>query len=207
MPRSQRNDNFIDKSFTVMADIILKVFPASKREKEAFAYYRDGMSAQGDGEYAEALDNYFEALKLEDDANDRGYIFYNIGLIKASNGEHDEALEYYNKALEINPRMPQALNNVAVIFHFKGEQAKEDGEDEQGENYFDQAAEYWKRAILMAPNNYIEALEDRVLDDRVRFRIFFRRAVDLSRSSPPTRNYPASYSHPTIDQINRKHYH
>jgi tetratricopeptide (TPR) repeat protein len=157
MPRSQRNDNFIDKSFTVMADIILKVFPASKREKEAFAYYRDGMSAQGDGEYAEALDNYFEALKLEDDPNDRGYIFYNIGLIKASNGEHDGALEYYNKALEINPRMPQALNNVAVIFHFKGEQAKEEGEEEQGENYFDQAAEYWKRAILMAPNNYIEA--------------------------------------------------
>ncbi|MEB3276708.1 MAG: photosystem I assembly protein Ycf3, partial [Cyanobacteriota bacterium] len=25
MPRSQRNDNFIDKSFTVMADLILKV--------------------------------------------------------------------------------------------------------------------------------------------------------------------------------------
>ncbi|MGK7955926.1 MAG: photosystem I assembly protein Ycf3, partial [Crocosphaera sp.] len=25
MPRTQRNDNFIDKSFTVMADIILKM--------------------------------------------------------------------------------------------------------------------------------------------------------------------------------------
>jgi hypothetical protein len=35
MPRSQRNDNFIDKSFTVMADIILKIMPASKKEKEA----------------------------------------------------------------------------------------------------------------------------------------------------------------------------
>ena len=56
MSRSQRNDNFIDKSFTVMADIILKVFPASQKEKEAFAYYRDGMSAQAEGEYAEALE-------------------------------------------------------------------------------------------------------------------------------------------------------
>ena len=71
MPRSQRNDNFIDKSFTVMADLILKVLPTNRRAKEAFAYYRDGMSAQADGEYAEALENYEEALTLEDDPNDR----------------------------------------------------------------------------------------------------------------------------------------
>lgn len=58
MPRTQRNDNFIDKSFTVMADIILKILPTNKKSKEAFVYYRDGMSAQADGEYAEALDNY-----------------------------------------------------------------------------------------------------------------------------------------------------
>jgi len=51
MPRTQRNDNFIDKSFTVMADIILKILPANKKTKEAFVYYRDGMSAQADGEY------------------------------------------------------------------------------------------------------------------------------------------------------------
>ena len=41
MPRTQRNDNFIDKSFTVMADIIFKILPANKKAKEAFAYYRD----------------------------------------------------------------------------------------------------------------------------------------------------------------------
>ncbi|MEB3123813.1 MAG: photosystem I assembly protein Ycf3, partial [Snowella sp.] len=52
MPRSQRNDNFIDKSFTVMADILLKMMPTNRRAKEAFVYYRDGMSAQAEGEYA-----------------------------------------------------------------------------------------------------------------------------------------------------------
>ena len=88
MPRSQRNDNFIDKSFTVMADLILKVLPTNQRAKEAFAYYRDGMSAQADGEYAEALDNYAEALKLEEDPNDRAFILYNMALVYASNGEH-----------------------------------------------------------------------------------------------------------------------
>jgi tetratricopeptide (TPR) repeat protein len=157
MPRTQRNDNFIDKSFTVMADIILKVFPASRKEKEAFAYYRDGMSAQADGEYAEALDNYSEALRLEEDPIDKSYVLYNIGLIKASNGDHETALGYYHQALENNSRLPQALNNIAVIYHYQGEQAKEAGNEEEGETLFDKAAEYWKRAILLAPNNYIEA--------------------------------------------------
>lgn len=157
MPRSQRNDNFIDKTFTVMADMILKMMPTDKQAKEAFAYYRDGMSAQADGEYAEALANYEQALQLEEDPFDRSYILYNIGLIHASNGEHNRALEYYFESLEDNPRMPQALNNVAVIYHHLGEQAKEEGDYEESEKLLNQAAEYWERAIRQAPNNYIEA--------------------------------------------------
>ena len=39
MPRTQRNDNFIDKTFGVVADIMLQVIPTTKQEKEAFAYY------------------------------------------------------------------------------------------------------------------------------------------------------------------------
>lgn len=157
MPRTQKNDNFIDKSFTVMADIILKIMPTNKKAKEAFVYYRDGMSAQADGEYAEALDNYTEALELEEDPYDRSYILYNMGLIYASNGEHEKALEYYHQAVELNPRLPQALNNIAVIYHFQGEKAKEVGDEDGAENLFNQAADYWKQAISMAPNNYIEA--------------------------------------------------
>jgi tetratricopeptide (TPR) repeat protein len=156
MPRTQKNDNFIDKSFTVMAGIILKILPTNKKSKEAFAYYRDGMSAQADGEYAEALKNYNEALTLEDDPNDRSYILYNIGLIHTSNGEHEKALELYKEALDLNPRMPQALNNIAVIYHYQGEKEKDSGNDEVAEDLFDQAAEYWKEAIRLAPNNYIE---------------------------------------------------
>ena len=35
VPRSQRNDNFIEKSFTVMADLIVKLLPIDARSKEA----------------------------------------------------------------------------------------------------------------------------------------------------------------------------
>lgn len=76
------------------------------------------MSAQSEGEYAEALQNYYKAMRLEIDPYDRSYILYNIGLIHTSNGEHAKALEYYSQALERNPSLPQAFNNMAVICHY-----------------------------------------------------------------------------------------
>ncbi len=157
VPRSQRNDNFIDKSFTVMADLILKVLPTNQRAKEAFAYYRDGMSAQADGEYAEALENYAEALKLEEDPNDKAFILYNMALVFASNGEHERALDHYGQALDLNSKMPQALNNMAVIHHHLGSIAEEHGDADEADRRFDLAADFWTKAIRLAPNNYIEA--------------------------------------------------
>ena len=157
MPRSQKNDNFIDKTFTVLADIVLKILPTTVEEKKAFSYYRDGMSAQSEGEYAEALENYYEALKIEEDPCDRSYILYNIGLIYASNGEHVKALEYYHQALELNKQLPQALNNIAVIYHYQGIKASSQSKPEISKSLFDKAAEYWLQAIYIAPNNYIEA--------------------------------------------------
>ena len=157
MPRYQRNENFIDQTFTLIDETILKIFPTSRREKKAFSYYRDGMSAQSSGEYAEALQNYYEALRLEIDAYDRSYILYNIGLIHSNNGEHGRSLEYYYQALERNPSLSQALNNIAVIYHHRGSQALENGSIEVSKILFDKAADYWKEAIRLAPTNYISA--------------------------------------------------
>ena len=154
---NQKNDNFIDKTFTVLAAILLKVLPATKEEKKAFSYYRYGMSAQSNGDYAAALENYYEALKLEEDPFDRSYILYNIGLIYANNGDYSKALEYYQQALDLNTRLPQALNNIAVIYHYQGTKLSERKEFELAQNSFDKAADYWKKAIRLAPNNYIEA--------------------------------------------------
>ena len=159
MPRSQRNDNFIDKTFTVVADILLKVLPTSQREKEAFMYYRDGMSAQSVwgicGGTPKLLSSQCDLKLMRMIAS---YILYNIGLIHTSNGEHGRALEYYYQALERNPSLPQALNNIAVIYHYRGEQAIENGQPEIATLLFDKAADYWKEAIRLAPTNYFEAV-------------------------------------------------
>nr|YP_010156122.1 photosystem I assembly protein Ycf3 [Pilea cavaleriei]YP_010600445.1 photosystem I assembly protein Ycf3 [Pilea sinocrassifolia]QQY85727.1 photosystem I assembly protein Ycf3 [Pilea cavaleriei]WAL06542.1 photosystem I assembly protein Ycf3 [Pilea sinocrassifolia]WAL06628.1 photosystem I assembly protein Ycf3 [Pilea sinocrassifolia] len=157
MSRSRINGNFIDKTFSIVANILLRIIPTTSGEKEAFAYYRDGMLAQSEGNYAEALQNYYEAMRLEVDPYDRSYILYNIGLIHTRNGEHTKALEYYFRALERNPFLPQAFNNMAVICHYRGEQAIRHGDSEIAEAWFGQAAEYWKQALTLTPGNYIEA--------------------------------------------------
>nr|YP_009706119.1 hypothetical chloroplast RF3 [Zabelia biflora]YP_010148469.1 photosystem I assembly protein Ycf3 [Zabelia insularis]QFQ35969.1 hypothetical chloroplast RF3 [Zabelia coreana]QFQ36120.1 hypothetical chloroplast RF3 [Zabelia dielsii]QFQ36197.1 hypothetical chloroplast RF3 [Zabelia integrifolia]QFQ35816.1 hypothetical chloroplast RF3 [Zabelia biflora]QQV69300.1 photosystem I assembly protein Ycf3 [Zabelia insularis] len=154
---TKSNGNLLDKTFSLVARILLRIIPTTSRAKVAFRYYRDGMSAQSEGNYAEALQNYYEAMRLEIDPYDRSYILYNIGLIHTSNGEHTKALEYYFRALERNPFLPQAFNNMAVICHYRGEQAIRQGDSEIAEAWFDQAAEYWKQAIALTPGNYIEA--------------------------------------------------
>ena len=97
------------------------------------------------------------ALRLEEDPNDRAFILYNMALVYASNGEHNRALEQYEQALALNAKMPQVLNNMAVIHHHLGSIAQEKGEGDEADRRFDLAADYWSKAIRLAPNNYIEA--------------------------------------------------
>ena len=149
--------NFIDKTFTVIADILLKVLPASKQEKEAFSYYRAGMAAQSQGKYAEALENYYEALQVEEDPYDRSYTLYNIGLIYGNIGNNSQALEYYHQALELNTNLPQALNNIAVIYHYQGIKATEKKCYVLAESLLQKATFYWIKVVKIDPNSYIEA--------------------------------------------------
>jgi tetratricopeptide (TPR) repeat protein len=153
----QKFANFIDKTFTILSDLLLKFLPATKKEKQAFAYYRAGLSAQTMGNYAKALDNFYEALKLEEDPSDRGHIYYNIALIYTKNGELIKAIEYYSMALDNNPILTQAFNNLAVINHVYAVKAGERKDFESAQSIFKSAAAFWRRAIRMAPGSYPEA--------------------------------------------------
>ncbi|RZC55739.1 hypothetical protein C5167_014590 [Papaver somniferum] len=88
MPRSRINGNFIDKTSSIVANILLRIIPTTSEKKR-----------------------HLPIIEMV-------YILYNIGLIHTSNGEHTKALEYYFRALERNPFLPQAFNNMAVICHY-----------------------------------------------------------------------------------------
>lgn len=155
--------NFIDKTFTVIADILLKVLPANKQEKEAFSYYRAGMTAQSNGQYSEALENYYEALVLEEDPYDRSYTLYNIGLIYFNLGTYTKSLEFYHQALSLNSNLPQALHNIGIIYHMEALKIETQNTytnneitKEIADQLYDKAAEYFRQALKLAPDNYPE---------------------------------------------------
>jgi tetratricopeptide (TPR) repeat protein len=150
-------NNFIDKTFTIMAEILLKIFPATFSEKKAFQYYLDGLSYQENGEYIEALKNYYQALQIEEDLYDRSVILYNIGLIYSKNGNYLKALKYYYFCIFINPNFSSALNNIAVIYHYQGVKAFEKNSITLGNSLFQKAKFYWIKALKIDPNSYVEA--------------------------------------------------
>ena len=112
---------------------------------------------KNDNFICDSVFDYYEALQIEEDPYDRSFILYNIGLIFSSNGEYLKALDYYHQALELNSNLPQAFNNIAVIYHYMAIKTSEKQNLESSKELFDKAAEYWKQAITLAPTNYIEA--------------------------------------------------
>tara|TARA_Y100001968_G_C19233086_1_gene655465 strand:- start:322 stop:843 length:522 start_codon:yes stop_codon:yes gene_type:complete len=156
VPRSQNKDNFIDKAFTVIAESIVKVMPIAAKEKQAYIYYRNGLSAQNDGDYSEALEYYEESLKLEDNAIDRGETLKNMAIIYMSNGEEDRALDTYIKALDENPKQPSCLKNMGLIYEKRGRIAQREGKEDESDIWFDRTADVWSKAVRLYPGGYLD---------------------------------------------------
>ena len=156
MPRNREKDNPIDKAFTVMAEMIVKVLPIDSEEKKAYIYYRDGLSAQNDGDYSEALENYEESLKLEQNSMDRSETLKNMAIIYMSNGEEERALQTYMQSLEENQKQPSCLKNMGLIYEKRGRMAREAGNQDESDIWFDRAAEVWAKAVRLYPGGYLE---------------------------------------------------
>ena len=94
MPSNQNRDNFIDKAFTVIAESIVKIMPIADKEKKAYIYYRDGLAAQNNGDYSEALEYYNESLNLEDSRSIQD-------TIEKLNNASKDLMDYLQKSLHV----------------------------------------------------------------------------------------------------------
>ena len=156
VPSNQNRDNFIDKAFTVIAESIVKIMPIAEKEKKAYIYYRDGLAAQNNGDYSEALEYYKESLLLEENKIDRGETLKNMAIIYMSNGEEDLSIETYEKALLENPKQPSCLKNIGLIYEKRGRYAEQNGDLDQIDIWFDKAAEVWSKAVRLYPGGYLD---------------------------------------------------
>ena len=156
MPNNQNRDNFIDKAFTVIAESIVKIMPIADKEKKAYIYYRDGLAAQNNGDYSEALDYYNESLLLEENKIDRGETLKNMAIIYMSNGEEDRSIDSYHNAVEEHPKQPSCLKNIGLIYEKRGRFAEQNGDLDQRDMWYDKAAQVWSKAVRLYPGGYLD---------------------------------------------------
>ncbi|CAN6455331.1 unnamed protein product [Victoria cruziana] len=114
MPRSQINGNFIDKTSSIVANILLRIIPITLGEKEAFTYYRDGLIHTSNGEHTKALEYYFRALErnpfLPQASNNMAVICHYQGEEAIRQGDSeiaeawfDQAVVYWKEAIALTP--------------------------------------------------------------------------------------------------------
>ncbi len=139
-----------------MAEMIVKMMPIASKEKQAYIYYRDGLAAQNDGDYSEALENYEESLKLEENPIDRSETLKNMAIIYMSNGQEDRALDTYIKALKENPKQPSCLKNMGLIYEKRGRLAQQEGNQDECDIWLDKAADVWTKAVRLYPGGYLD---------------------------------------------------
>lgn len=150
--------SFLDRAFSFATDILVKVVPLNKQQKEAYDYYRSGMKSQGKGMSNYALNCYFESLKLEENPDDRSYTLYNIGEIYRNTGKLGLALEFFHQALISNSDLAQGYNAIGVIYHSQATRIALEGDESKYhlvEEFYDKAAEYFIEAVNRAPNEYL----------------------------------------------------
>ncbi|KAJ8425060.1 hypothetical protein Cgig2_000636 [Carnegiea gigantea] len=177
MPRSHINENFIDKTFTIVANILLRIIPTTSGENEAFTYYKNG-------------DMWEEALHLAiDNTNVLQKLIYlfpfriwtgtkkivrttNIHLARSLNDSNrcwlnlKEIIQNYYEAmqLEVNPYdQSYILYNIGLIHISNGQHTKalstqsiQQEDSKIAEAWLNQAIEYSK-CDNVTPENYIEA--------------------------------------------------
>ena len=74
------------------------------------------MSAQSEGNYAEALQNYYEAMRLEIDPYDRSYILYNIGRDIYFGKTNSKVMSKYTAAMDIKNLIIVSDTTFVVIY-------------------------------------------------------------------------------------------
>jgi tetratricopeptide (TPR) repeat protein len=86
--------------------------------------------------YADAVDYYDAALQK---ATDRAVLYDKKGIARLLMLHLNEAKKDFEHSMKANPKYPEAMNNLAVIYYYQRSYGK--------------AAKYYRRAIAIAPQN------------------------------------------------------
>jgi Flp pilus assembly protein TadD len=105
----------VARSRVASADVL------SDREAQALYHGNIAMDALLEGDLAGA---FAEGVRAVDLGPGIDYLWVNLGAIYRQAGQDDAAESMYLTALEINPDSRSAMNNLAVLYHARGELAQ-----------------------------------------------------------------------------------
>ena len=94
--------------------------PTPDMAKTAITYYNRGVAKHDLGEYADAIADYDEAIRLQPD---HASAYYNRGNAKYALGEYEAAITDYDEAIRLQPDYVLAYNNRGLIKYTLGEYA------------------------------------------------------------------------------------
>jgi Flp pilus assembly protein TadD len=90
-------------------------------QQAAENYFEQGKKAYEKKDFALALTNYNEAIKLNPKM---GKAYNNRGIVGVATGKLNEAIADFTKAIELDPKNGKAYNNRAVAYYYTGDVAK-----------------------------------------------------------------------------------
>ena len=115
--------------------ILLK--QATDEDSKAYLYYMLGMTKDGQGEYAEAIEFYEKSLEIAIKTLPPNHLnlansHSNIGQVYNNMGEYSKALSYFEKALEMkqktlppnHPALATSYNSIGQVYDSMGEYSK-----------------------------------------------------------------------------------
>jgi len=125
---------------------------ATSSKMKANYYMAAGHIYDSQGQYDDALKQYFKALYLARQSDQKdlnfGVIYNNIGVAYRKKGMYNEAITYYKKDLnfslkklgDMHPDLAPTYNNIGAVYYFKGDVGE--------------AIPYFKKALRILEKNY-----------------------------------------------------
>jgi len=108
--------------------------------EKSISCYNKGFSAQGKGDYDEAIKFYTLAIESGDISSYYLFLsYFGRGISRASKGDYDKSLADWNVAIELNPRETNAFFNRGFCWIHKGQ--------------YDRAIVDFNRAIELYPTH------------------------------------------------------
>ncbi len=112
---------------------------AQDMKPDAAKLYNDGNKMLKEGKYQGAIDNYDQALKIDQDYR----IYYQKGVALKGSGQIDQAKDAFEACLKVKPDFASAYNALGGIFFIQGQYAK--------------AAENFEKVVSMVKNEGLKA--------------------------------------------------